>query len=153
MLSAHWRQSPLVDALLDYTSQRLLGAIGLHFPASLGGYDLETVSSSLWKHCWSTLPSVLWGGVGLGGAIGLHFPASLGAMTWRQSLLPSGCTAGLHFPASLGAGAMRPCDNSTQSDASISDAGQPVCNLYCFPFSWLSGMHVIVEQSFMHTGP
>ena len=111
MLSAHWRQSPLVDALLDYTSQRLLGAIGLHFPASLG------------------------------------------AMTWRQSPLPSGSTAGLHFPASLGGGAMRPCDNSTQSDASISDAGQPVCNLYCFPFSWLSGVHVIVEQSLMHTGP
>ena len=111
------------DALCSLETVSSCGCTaGLHIPASLGGYwttlpsipwgyDLETVSSSLWMHCWTTFPSVPWGG------------------------------------------AMRPCDNSTQSDASISDAGQPVCNLYCFPFSWLSGMHVIVEQSLMHTGP
>ena len=119
MLSAHWRQSPLVDALLDYTSQRPLGAIGLHFraslgamtwrqsplpsgstaglhfPASLGGCELETVSS-LWMHCWTPLPSVPWEGL-------LDYTSQHPLGLWPgDSLLPSGCTAGLHFPASLG---------------------------------------------------
>ena len=57
------RQSLLFlgDALLDYTSRSPLGAIGLHFPAYLGGYELETES---------LLPP--------GCAAGLHFPASFG---------------------------------------------------------------------------
>ena len=106
--------------------------------------SLETVSSSLWMHCWTTLPSVPWG------LLDYTSQHTLGAMNWRQSL-PSGCAAGLHFPASLVA--MRPCDNSAQSDTSRSDAGRPVSSLYCFPLSWLSGMHMIPEQSLLHTGP
>ena len=135
MLSAHWRQSLLflVDALLDYTSQ-----------CPLGLCTLDRVSSSLWMHHWTTLPSGPWG------LLDYTSQHTLGAMNWRQSL-PSGCAAGLHFPASLVA--MRPCDNSTQSDASRSDAGRPVSNLYGFPLSWLSGMHMILEQSLLHTGP
>ena len=62
------------DALCSLETVSSCGCTaGLHFPASLGGYwttlpsipwgyDLETVSSSLWMHCWTTFPSVPWGG-------------------------------------------------------------------------------------------